>query len=216
MSITKDLPDIHLLTNCNDFSDKYLLFINDCVAAGLSYVQLRQKNLQFQELLAFGKELKSILSEYKVPLIINDNLKLALELDAEGLHLGQSDVSVKIAREVLGKQKIIGLSIESTQELMIANQLTSINYVAASAIFPSKTKHNLKKIWGLDGLQQFCSMSRHSVVAIGGIDSENVAQVITTGVTGVAIISAIHDADNPKNYIQRLIKLMSGKQNEPV
>jgi thiamine-phosphate pyrophosphorylase len=209
MSLAVKSIDLHLLTNCISATDKYLYFIDECVAAGVSHVQLRQKNWQFQELLAFGKELKTILTRYKVPLIINDNLKLAVELDADGLHLGQADGLVTTARKVLGKHKIIGLSIESIEELKIANRLTAPSYVAASAVFPSQTKHNLKKIWGLTGLQQFCKISKHPVVAIGGISCKNVNQVAATGVSAIAIIDAIHSASDPKSYTQELIKLMS-------
>lgn len=216
MSVLNNSIDIHLLTNCNNYSDEYLQFIDTCAFAGITHLQLRQKNWQFKELLAFGKELKTILAKYQIPLIINDNLNLALELDAEGLHLGQSDISVKMARDVLGEHKIIGLSIESIEELYIANQLASIDYVAASAVFQSKTKHNLRKIWGLDGLTQFCNISKHPVVAIGGIDCINAKQVIVTGVTGIAVISAIHEAHDPKQYIQELINISSGDNHESI
>lgn len=214
MSVVNHSIDIHLLTNCSNQTDKYLNFIDICANAGISHLQLRQKRWHFNELLAFGKELKTILAKYHIPLIVNDDLKLAIELDAQGVHLGQSDTPVKEARKALGNDKIIGLSIENDEELHLTNQLDSINYVAASAVFPSKTKYNLKKIWGLQGLKQFCSVSKHPVVAIGGINCENACQVISSGVAGIAVISAIHDAVDPGQCIRQLKKLTLGSNNE--
>ena len=214
MSVINSPIGIHLLTNCSIRNNQYLQFIDDCAKAGITHVQLRQKNWSFPDLLAFGQDLKSILSKYQLPLIINDNLKLAAELDAEGIHLGQSDSKVADARDILGPNKIIGLSIESIEELEQANQLNSINYVAASAVFASKTKHNLKKIWGIDGLRQFCTLSKHPVIAIGGINNTNIPSLLTTGINGIAIISAIHEATAPKEYIYQLKTLLSGTKHE--
>lgn len=216
MSVINKSIDIHLLTNCNGYFDKYFNFIEICAKAGITHVQCRQKTWQFKKLLDFCKELKSILTPYKIPLIINDNIKLAIKINADGIHVGQSDTPINDVRKIFGGQKILGLSIETIEELNIANQLTSLDYVAASAVFPSNTKHDLKKIWGLNGLRQFCKISKHPVIAIGGINCDNIRQVVATGISGIAIISAIHDAANPKNYIQQLIQLISGNDNESV
>lgn len=215
MSVSNSI-DLHLLTNCIKYSDKYLQFIDNCLASGINYLQLRQKNWQFKELLSFGKDLKTISLKYNIPLIINDNLKLAIEINADGIHLGQSDISINEARHTLGESKIIGLSIESIQELKVANQLKSISYVAASSIFPTTTKTNLKKIWGIDELKQFCNLSKHPVVAIGGINVENINQIIDKNVSGIAIISAIHDSPNPQEYIQQLLAIIKRHKNESI
>lgn len=208
MSVVNRHIDIHLLTNCSNYSDKYLNFIDSCANAGITHLQMRQKNWHYKDLMAFGKDLQSILYKYHIPLIVNDNLKLAIELDAEGVHLGQSDYPVQEARKVFGEHKIIGLSVESEAELSLANQLDSISYVAASAVFASKTKSNLKKIWGLSGLKQFCTLSRHPVVAIGGINNENASQVVASGAVGIAVISAIHDAVSPEQYLHQLKNIL--------
>jgi thiamine-phosphate pyrophosphorylase len=162
-------------------------------------------NLSYHELLAFGFELKKLTTKYQKKLIINDNVALTIELDADGVHLGQTDGNINLARKQLGNSKIIGLSIESDEQLILANQSNNLDYVAASAVFTSKSKTNLQKIWGIEGLTKFCKISKHPVIAIGGIDINNILEVVQTGVNGVAIINAIHESSKPKIYIQKLL-----------
>lgn len=205
MSILIQRRQLHLLTACPDTEhNEYLKFIELSAKSGITHLQLRQKNWSFSSLLSLGRELQAVLKPYSVPLIINDNLDLAVELNADGVHLGQKDGNPDAARAILGTDKIIGVSIENIAQLEQANLSRSINYVAASAIFPSKSKNNIEHIWGIDGLDKFCQKSYHPVIAIGGINLSNIAEVGATGVSGVAIISAIHEADNPKQYIQDL------------
>ena len=189
-------------TTINTF-DVYKKFLLQAVEGGVTLVQLREKFKNPTELKSIALELKSIL---KVPLIINDNIEIAKEIDADGVHLGQSDSSPILARELLGPKKIIGLSIETLPQLTIANQLTCINYIAASAVFPSKNKSDCKTIWGLDGLQKITQLSKHPVVAIGGIDQHNIQQIIENGASGAAVIGAIHDQDDPKTAARNLLK----------
>ena len=206
MSAYHKTISLHLLTNClTEPTDKYLKFIDICAASGITNLQLRQKNWSTQQLISCGKEIQAILKPNAIPLIINDNLSVALELDTDGVHLGQGDCRPQLARSLLGSKKIIGLSIESVEQLEQSKCLIEIDYIAASAVFPSQTKLNLNKIWGLAGLEQFCAQAHHPVVAIGGINQQTVSAVIQTGVSGVALISAIHQAPNPAEYIQQLL-----------
>lgn len=175
---------------------EYLSFIKQCVTSGVTCVQLREKNATTEFLLEFAKELKSLLSPLKIPFIINDHIDIARYVEADGIHLGQSDLSPDIARQLLGPEKIIGLSIETENEMVLANQ-QPVNYVAASAVFPSHNKTNLKTLWGLEGLSELVQLSKHPVIGIGGIDQHNLDQVMQTGAKGVALIGALHDAANP-------------------
>lgn len=212
MSIPTNHRQLHLLTACpNSEYDEYLKFIELSAKSGITHLQLRQKNWSFSSLLSLGRELQAILTPHSVPLIINDNLHLALELNADGLHLGQKDGDPDAARAILGADKIIGISIENNTQLEQANLSRSINYVAASAVFPSKSKNNIEHIWGLDGLAKFCQTSYHPVIAIGGINLSNIAQVGAIPISGIAVISAIHEADNPKQYIQQLNQQLNYK-----
>jgi thiamine-phosphate pyrophosphorylase len=130
-------------------------FIQDAISGGVTLIQYRDKTKSFEEKLHAARLLKNLLKVHGIPYIINDNIELAKIIDADGVHLGQLDRSPEMAREILGHDKIIGLSIETLEQLETANQLKSINYVAASALFPTPSKTNCQKYWGLEGLKDF-------------------------------------------------------------
>jgi thiamine-phosphate pyrophosphorylase len=186
--------------------DQYLQFIKEAIAGGVTSIQLRDKISPLPILRNTALAFKSLLAPLGIPLIINDYVELAAEIDAEGVHIGQADFSPIQARTLLGPDKIIGYSIESFSELEKANALDCINYVAASAVFPSKSKRDCKTIWGLKGLKQLSQLSKHPVVAIGGINVNNAADAIRQGACGVAVISAIQDAINPLLAASELIR----------
>lgn len=201
-----------LLTNfsSSSFSDipSYLSFIENCVLGGVNCIQLREKNLNDEELLSFAKSLKNLLDKYNIPLIINDDVALAKTIDAAGVWLGQSDTSPTHAREILGENKIIGVSIESEQDIEAANK-QPIDLVACSAVFQSKTKLNLKKIWGLTGLSYIALKSKVPCLAIGGITLDNLNEVIQHGAYGIACINEIHKAEDPKETCKKFTEIIN-------
>ncbi|MBA2657798.1 MAG: thiamine phosphate synthase [Tatlockia sp.] len=174
----------------------YLQFIEICIKSGVTSVQLREKEAKPSFLEDFALKLQTLLAPYKIPLIINDNLELALKINAQGLHLGQSDGSPRWAREQLHPNQYLGLSIETENDLIRANSYT-VDYVAASAVFPSVHKTNLRTIWGLEGLNALAQRSLNPLIAIGGINVTNVKQVMDAGAKGIAVIGALHNAPNP-------------------
>ena len=181
----------------------YVQFIHLCAKAGITAVQLRDKTSSFQECLAFGHALKTILASFSIPLIINDNIDLAVALDADGVHLGQTDGCPIEARHRLGSQKIIGVSIDSMDNLFAANE-QPIDYVGIGAIFPTDNKPNVSTIWGLEGLSHLSSLSKHPVIAIGGINESNAEGVMRSGADGIAVIGAIHDSHCPTETVRTL------------
>lgn len=185
----------------------YLHFIQCCAESGITAVQLREKNASYAELLDLGQQIKRILAPFNIPLIINDNVTLAIELNAGGVHLGQSDSCPTSARQRLGAEKIIGLSIDSVENLHAANQLP-IDYVGIGAIFPTATKHNVATIWGTEGLTTLSTLSKHPIVAIGGINESNTSNVKRAGAHGIAVIGALHDSVDPKNTVNNLRHLI--------
>ncbi len=188
-------------------------FILAALSGGVTLIQYRDKFKSFSDQLHAALSLKVLLKPYAIPLIINDNVELAKTVDADGVHLGQSDQSPLDARKILGPDKIIGLSIENLEQLENANQLSCINYVAASALFPTPSKTNCNYYWGLDGLKDFVRRSRHPVITIGGITASNVFDVMQSGVVGVAVISAIHGS-NPKSAAKQLMhEILRGEQH---
>ena len=178
--------------------------VREAVAGGTTFVQLREKTADTREFLELAIALKKELSPLGVPLIINDRLDIALAADADGVHIGQSDMPYAIARRLLGPDKIIGLSVETLQEVEDANKL-DLDYVAVSPVYDTPTKTDTSKAFGLEGTRKAVRMSRHHVVAIGGMNENTVADVMKCGVAGVAVVSAICSADSPRAASKELI-----------
>lgn len=194
-----------LVTDINNKPmDGYLRFIEQAIRGGVTMVQLREKSIGYDKIRTRALALKNFLSPLNIPLIINDFVDIAIEVDADGVHVGNEDMEASILREKLGPNKIIGLSAETLEDIERANNLP-IDYVAASAIFPSVTKLNCKKFWGIDGLKMVVEKSTHPVIAIGGINSTHVQDISKAGAKGIAVISTIHDAHNPYEATKRLL-----------
>jgi thiamine-phosphate pyrophosphorylase len=182
-----------LVTQKGDRSlSDYLLFIDRWIDAGVTAVQLREKQLSSSALFAFAQALQQRLQVRRIPLIINDHLDLCLAVGAAGLHLGQTDGDVWQARQCLGENIWLGLSANSLTQVQAANQL-SVNYIGVGAVFPTDNKANVERVWGLAGLAAAVQVSNHPVVAIGGINTANAAAVEATGVAGIAAIAAYHE-----------------------
>jgi thiamine-phosphate pyrophosphorylase len=197
--VTDDKQDLVTLKNV----------VKEAVAGGVTMVQLREKHRDIRYFIEVALAVKSILKGSGVPLIINDRVDVALAIDADGVHLGQSDMPADLARRLLGKDKLLGLSIENEQQLVEAESLP-VDYLGLSAIFATPTKTNIKKEWGIEGLANAVAQSSFPIVAIGGIDVTNFKAVIATDVAGVALVSAICDAKSPQNAARRFKELMRG------
>jgi len=176
----------------------------EAVAGGVTMVQLREKDIDTREFVELALRLKKTLNGTGVPLIINDRIDVALAADADGVHVGQSDMPYVIARSLLGPDKIIGLSIESISELEEANGL-DVDYVAASPVFATSTKTDTAEPWGLEGLRKFRKLSKHPIVAIGGMNVATAHDVFGAGADGIAVVSAIIAADNPRKAAEEIL-----------
>ena len=195
--VTDDKQDLVTLKNV----------VKEAVAGGVTMVQLREKHRDIRYFIEVALAVKFLLKGSGVPLIINDRVDVALAIDADGVHLGQSDMPANIARRLLGKDKLLGLSIENEQQLMEAESLP-VDYLGLSAIFATPTKTNIKKEWGIEGLANAVAQSSFPIVAIGGIDITNFKAIIATDVAGVALVSAICDAKSPQNAARKFRALM--------
>jgi len=173
---------------------------------GVSLVQLREKTASTREFLAKANALKALLEPFHVPLIINDRLDIALAVNADGVHLGQSDMPYAEARSLLGSKKIIGLSVESMAQARAAEKL-DIDYLALSPIYSTLTKTDTKIEWGLDGLKNIRQMSRHKLVAIGGLNADNLADVFEAGADWVSVVSAIAASTAPEASAKALCEI---------
>lgn len=179
-------------------------------SGGVSLVQLREKETSSREFLTLAIHLKKILTPFQVPLLINDRVDICLASGADGVHLGQTDLPWLEARKLLGKDAIIGLSIETKDDWESVNREDSnpsLDYLAVSPVFDTPTKTNTKEALGLAGVRWLRENTKLPVVAIGGINIGNAKDVIQAGADMIAVVSAICSARDPKEATTSLQKL---------
>ncbi|MFI3287091.1 MAG: thiamine phosphate synthase [Rikenellaceae bacterium] len=177
--------------------------VEEAAKGGVTIVQLREKELPTGEFIDTARRIKAILDQYSVPLIINDRVDVALAVDAAGVHIGQSDMSYSDARRLLGEDKIIGLSVETFDEVIASNAL-DVDYIGISPIFQSTTKTDTLSPFGIEGCRKAVEATTHRTVAIGGINLSNLEACFSTGIEGVALVSAIISAKCPYSATQKL------------
>lgn len=185
----------------------FLEVVEAAVQAGVSVVQLREKEANSREFYERSKALKDLLAKYQVPLIINDRLDIALAVDAEGLHIGQEDLPYEVARQLLGPDKIIGLSVENKTDTIQANAY-DIDYIGISPVFSTPTKTDTAPALGIEGARLINSLSKHPSVGIGGINAANAAAIIQSGAAGISVVSAIMSAQDPYKAAQELKQIV--------
>lgn len=187
--------------------------VSEAVAGGVTMVQLREKDAATGEFVELGRRLMSLLKPLGVPLIINDRVDVTLAVDADGVHIGQSDMSYADARRLLGPEKIIGLSVENFEDLEAANKL-DVDYIGISPVYGTPTKTDTAEPFGLEGLRKAVEMSVHPTVAIGGMNVATVGEVIAAGTDGVAVVSAICSAESPRDAAAELATIIKQYQQE--
>lgn len=179
--------------------------VEDAVKGGVTMVQLREKDCSSRDFYDIALQIKKVLTDYHIPLIINDRLDIALAIDADGLHIGQSDIPWQVARKILGKDKIIGLSVENMQEVIEANE-ADVDYIGISPVFSTMTKMDTQSPFGLEGVRMAASLTKHPTVAIGGINIHNAKAIVEAGANGIAVVSAIVSTENPEEAARELKK----------
>jgi thiamine-phosphate pyrophosphorylase len=172
----------------------------------VTIVQLRAPEWHKRAWLELALDLLPLTRHYGVPLIINDHVDVALAAGADGVHIGQNDLPPDIARKLLGPEALIGLSVSNAQQVDHANTLGAmIDYVGVGPVFDTPTKPDASAACGVDGLAALCARSVHPTVAIGGIQLHNAADVKRARPGGIAVVSAICTADDPRLAAQRLL-----------
>ncbi len=169
--------------------------IEESILGGTTVVQLREKNILKDDFLELAKAVKKVTDKYGIPLIINDNIEIAKAVDADGVHLGQSDEELTKAREILGEKKIIGISVGNVEEAKLAEE-NGADYLGIGAVFYTDSKKDINEPMGIEGLKKIVESVSIPNVAIGGIHLSNVKEVMETGTDGVAVISEILGKDN--------------------
>ena len=187
--------------------------VREAVAGGVTMVQLREKDAATGEFVELGRRLMSLLKPLGVPLIINDRVDVALAVDADGVHIGQSDMTYADARRLLGPDKIIGLSVENFEDLEAANKL-DVDYIGISPVYGTPTKTDTAEPFGLEGLKEAVRLSLHPTVAIGGMNVATAGEVIAAGADGIAVVSAICSAASARDAAAELATIIKQYQQD--
>lgn len=163
--------------------------VEAAIKGGATFIQLREKNLDEAHFLEEAKEIKELCKKYQVPFVINDNVDIALAMDADGVHVGQCDMEAGAVREKLGPDKIIGVSAQTVEQALLAEQ-KGADYLGVGAVFPTGSKDDAVEV-SHETLKAICEAVKIPVIAIGGISTGNVMELSGSGICGIAVISAI-------------------------
>lgn len=186
---------LYLVTNrYQDSLESFLEKVETACRSGVTIIQLREKNLTTNQYYQLAKQVKEITDAYHVPLIIDDRLDICLAVDATGLHIGDDELPVSVARKVLGPKKILGVTAKTVKRALEA-ETSGADYLGTGAIFPTTTKENAP-ITLISTLKTICQTVAIPVVAIGGLTSENIDQLTGTGIAGVAVVRDLMQAED--------------------
>ena len=198
---------LYLVTDDSSDEEKFLNTIEEGIKGGVSVVQIREKTAETLDFYNLALKVKKITSKYNVPLIINDRVDVAMAIDAEGVHVGQSDMPCDITRKLIGNDKILGVSAATTSEAKKAEK-DGADYIGTGAVFPTATKDDAPSITKKD-LKEIVESINIPVVAIGGITLDNACELLDTGISGLSVVSAIMSAENPKKASEELLNIFN-------
>lgn len=179
--------------------------VEEALKGGVSFLQLREKEIPKEEILGEAVELKGLCRKYDVPLIINDDVELAVKSDADGVHVGQKDMDVREARKLLGPDKILGVSARTVEQAVSAEKFGA-DYLGCGDVFGTATKKDAGRL-ELNVLKDICNAVSIPVVAIGGIKSDNIIKLKGSGISGIAVISAVFGKNDAQSAAAELRKL---------
>ncbi len=206
MKFDKDSMILYAVTDRTWLGKRKLIEqVNDCLKGGATFIQLREKELDYESFLTEAREIKTLCHKYSVPFVINDNVDIAAACDADGVHVGQSDMKIDDVRARLGRNKIIGVSAVTIEQAIIAEQ-NGADYLGVGAVFSTSTKLDADTV-SHKILKAICDAVSIPVVAIGGITSHNILELKGTNINGVAVISAIFAQPDIKAATEELLLL---------
>jgi len=206
------LPWLYLVTDRKLAGGRQLFrVVEQAILGGVNFVQYREKQGDTRTMLGEAQVLAQLCRDKGVPLVINDRVDIALAVNADGVHLGQSDMPLKLARDILGPDALIGISASCVAEALEATRGWA-DYLGASAVFATSTKENAPAL-GIAGTTTLCQEVAIPVVAIGGINEHNAREVLASGVAGIAVVSAIMASNDPREAASRLKQALREKPN---
>ena len=198
---------LYLVTDKSEDVDKFLKTIDEAIQGGVSVVQIREKTADTLDFYNLALKVKEITTKYNVPLIINDRVDVALAIDADGVHVGQSDMPCDVTRKLVGDDKIVGVSAATIEEAQKAEK-DGADYIGTGAVFPTATKDDAPSITKKE-LKEVVDSINIPVVAIGGINLDNASELTDTGIAGLSVVSAIMSSDNPKESSKKLLEIFN-------
>ncbi len=176
--------------------------VQEVIEGGATFIQLREKNLNQADLLLEAKEIQALCKKAHIPFVINDDVQLAKEIDADGVHVGQEDMEAASARELLGPDKIVGVSAQTVEQALLAEQMGA-DYLGVGAVFQTNSKDDAEDV-SYETLKAICEAVSIPVIAIGGIHKDNVLQLKGSGIVGIAVISALFSQEDSRQATQEL------------
>lgn len=179
--------------------------VEQSILGGVTMVQLREKDLAQEEFQKEARQIQELCKKHQVPFLINDNVELAVEIEADGVHVGQHDMEAGQVRRKIGPDKILGVSAQTVEQALKA-QAAGADYLGVGAVFPTGTKDDADAV-SLDTLKAICQAVDIPVVAIGGIKESNILSLKGSGICGVAVVSAIYAKEDPQAAAAGLRKL---------
>ena len=198
---------LYLVTDNSNDVEKFLNTIEEAIKGGTTVVQIREKTADTLDFYNLALKVKEITTKYDVPLIINDRVDIALAIDADGVHVGQSDMPCDVTRRLIGEDKILGVSAATVDEAKKA-QKDGADYIGTGAVFPTQTKDDADSVTK-DELKEIVEAIDIPVVAIGGINLDNASELKGTGIKGLSVVSAIMSSDDPKKSSQELLNIFN-------
>lgn len=180
--------------------------VEKALKGGATFVQLREKELEYEKFLEEAKEIKMLCRRYRVPFVIDDNVDIALAVDADGVHVGQHDMEAGNARKLIGSDRILGVSVQTVEQAISAER-KGADYLGVGAVFPTGSKADAEHV-SIETLKEICRAVSIPVVAIGGINRDNVMKLSGTGICGIAVISAIFAQPDIERAASELKKLV--------
>lgn len=206
LNICKEDMKLYVVTDRTWLKDKTLAEeVEKILECGATFLQLREKKLSYEEVILEAREIKKITDKYKVPFVINDDIKVAIEVNADGIHIGQGDMDAKEARMLIGQDKILGVTAKTVAQAIKA-EADGADYLGVGAAFSTSTKLDTNVI-SFDTIRDICNGVSVPVVAIGGISEKNILKLKGVGVDGVAVVSAIFAKEDVGSATKEMLKL---------
>ena len=213
MKFDKETMFLYAVTDRSWLNGKSLYEqVEEAIKGGVTFDQLREKKLEEENFLDEALDIQNLCRKYGIPFVVNDNVKIAKMINADGVHVGQSDMGAENVRGILGDDKIIGVSVQTVEQAVLAEK-QGADYLGVGAVFPTGSKVDAEDV-SFETLKAICESVNIPVVAIGGISAGNVLKLKGSGISGIAVISAIFAAEDIESATKRLKQLTTGVVSE--